>query len=171
MSWLALRGVNSRRDSAAAEAGTAVATKSRGPQEARVEASTRRPRKRADGELSSSQRGIVPEPIRDRNRFGPLAHMDALTMATALRDLVADAGYPPGTMLNFTEISKIYREMCIQNHWRERSWHSVGRVFDRLTTGGKKPYAYFADDNGRSQRLRIYPLPTEQQQQPSLRVA
>lgn len=108
-----------------------------------------------------NQSGVVSTPKADRKRFGPAQHMTAETHATALLELLREADYPPGYMLNFAEIGKVYAEMCAQNRWRQRGWHSVGRAFDLLTTNGEKPYANFWGEDGRAQRLRVYPIPTE----------
>ena len=110
---------------------------------------------------TANQSGVVSASKADRKRFGPALHMDAMTHAAALLELLREADYPVGYMLNFAEIRKVYAEMCAQNRWRQRGWHSVGRAFDLLTTNGEKPYANFWGEDGRAQRLRVYPIPTE----------
>ena len=95
----------------------------------------------------------------NQSRVGTVHHMSLDAHAAALLDLLQDADYPTGYQLNFKELRKIYREMCAQNRWRERGWISIGRAFDLLTTNGRKPYANFWNEEGRAQRLRVYPIP------------
>ena len=113
-------------------------------------------------QFADSQQRSDSEPIAVRTRVGAKMQLDAATHAAALLELLQDADYPTGYQLNFQELGKVYREMCTQNGWRPRGWISVGRAFDLLTTRGAKPYANFWGEDGRAQRLRVYPIPAKQ---------
>ena len=108
---------------------------------------------------TASRPVVGAAPITSRNRI--VQHLNAASHAAALLDLLQETDYPPGYLLNYAELSKVYREMCAQNRWRLRGWISVGRAFDLLTTSGKKPYANFWTEDGRAQRLRVYPIPAQ----------
>ena len=116
-------------------------------------------REGSEGESVESPLAIDASPARDRQYF--IQNIDAASQAAALLDLLQEADYPEGYQLNYAELRQVYREMCTQNRWRARGWISVGRAFDLLTTNGEKPYANFWTEDGRAQRLRVYPIPAK----------
>lgn len=118
-------------------------------------------RLRADSEQVEDRHGRAPTPAGRRKHFRPIDHVDAPTQAAALLRLIQDwdHDYDDGRTLDHDRLSAIYRQMCVQNHWRQRDWGRIGRHFDLLTTNGRKPYATFFDDDGRPRRRRVYPIP------------
>lgn len=126
--------------------------------DARANRQLRRPRKAVKAPTTSNHVGIISQSTAHRKHHGPPKNMDAATMASALVDVIREHPYPPGFMLGFAELHRVYVDLCKLNHWRQRSWHSVGREFARLTTNGKRTYALFYDEFGCARRLRVYPV-------------
>lgn len=62
--------------------------------------------------------------------------------------------------IHYVGMRELYADMLGELGWFPQPWVVVAREFDIITTGGEKPYEWVTLENGRRQKLRVYPIPT-----------
>jgi hypothetical protein len=83
----------------------------------------------------------------------PAAH------ARALLALLQEQDHGIDNWVRTSEMRKTYLELCAREGWRPCKWNPVARELALLTTGGKKVYRRFLNDDGTTTKQRVYPIP------------
>ncbi len=83
----------------------------------------------------------------------PAAH------ARALLALLQEQDHGIDNWVRTSEMRKTYLELYAREGWRPCKWNPVARELALLTTGGKKVYRRFLNDDGTTTKQRVYPIP------------